>query len=93
MKIVTRIASLTAAIVLSTSAHANLIQDGDFSVPNQSGGWNIYSPGTSGWTNGNNDGIEIGTSPIYGLPCANGGYQNLEVAAADLQNLSLLGDR
>ncbi len=65
----------------STQAKANLITDGDFSLPNQGGGWNIYSPGTNSWLNTNGDGIEIGTSPIYGLPCINGGCQQLEVNA------------
>jgi hypothetical protein len=65
----------------STQAKANLITDGDFSLPNQGGGWSIYYPGTNGWVNTNNDGIEIGTSPIYGLPCANAACQQLEVDA------------
>ncbi|SDJ65015.1 MULTISPECIES: PEP-CTERM sorting domain-containing protein [Bradyrhizobium] len=74
--------SLIAALSFGASAHAsNLIVNGDFSTPNQSGGWSIYSPGTSGWTNANGDGVEIGTSPIYGLSCISAGCQNLEVNA------------
>jgi hypothetical protein len=72
------------ATVLATSAAAfavNLIKDGDFASPSQNGGWSIYYAGTNGWVNTNGDGIEIGTSPIYGLPCDNAGCQNLEVNA------------
>jgi hypothetical protein len=73
---------LIAVLSFGASAQASpLIVNGDFSTPNQSGGWSIYTPGTSGWTNSTNDGVEIGYSPIYGLPCANGGCQNLEVNA------------
>jgi hypothetical protein len=84
MKTLVWIASLTAAVALAASAHASsLISDGDFSSPNQHGGWSIYSPGLGlgSWNNTNGDGIEIGYSPIYGLPCINGGCQNLEVNA------------
>ncbi len=83
MKTVLWIASLAAAVALAGSARAgvNLITDGDFSSPNQGGGWSIYYPGVNGWVNGNGDGIEIGYSPIYGLPCANATCQNLEVNA------------
>jgi hypothetical protein len=72
----------TAAMALGASAQAsNLIVDGDFSSPNQSGGWNIYVPGTNTWLNTNGDGVEIGYSPIYGLACISKGCQNLEVNA------------
>jgi hypothetical protein len=82
MKTLVWIASLTVAMALGASAQAsNLITDGDFSLPNQGGGWTIYSPGTNGWLNSNGDGIEIGTSTIYGLPCANSACQQLEVNA------------
>ena len=76
-------AIVTAAALglASTQAKANLISDGDFALPLQGGGWSIYSPGTNGWVNTNNDGVEIGTSPIYGLPCVNAGCQQLEVNA------------
>jgi hypothetical protein len=87
-----RVAIAATAIMTASAAFAgpNLISDGDFSSPNQGGGWSIYYPGIDGWVNsyGNDnsgnlysDGIEIGTSPIYGLPCDNGGCQNLEVNA------------
>jgi len=71
------------ALLAATVAFAgpNLISDGDFSSPAQGGGWSIYSPGADGWTNTNGDGIEIGYSPIYGLPCDNSGCQSLEVNA------------
>jgi hypothetical protein len=80
---------MTAAAVLALSlaaaggaAHAAaLINDGDFSNPNQNGSWSIYSPGINGWMNDNGDGVEIGNSDIYGLACENAGCQNLEVNA------------
>lgn len=82
-KYFTRAAVAATAMLAATVAFAgpNLISDGDFSGPAQSGGWSIYSPGTDGWTNTNSDGVEIGYSPIYGLPCDNAGCQNLEVNA------------
>ena len=72
-----------AAILAASTAFAgvNLISDGDFSNPNQGGNWTIYSPGTNGWTSTVGDGIEIGYSPIYGLPTDNAGGQNLELNA------------
>jgi hypothetical protein len=73
--------SIIMVAAASSQASANLIVDGDFSSPSQSGGWSIYTPGVDGWVNDNSDGIEIGTSTIYGLPCANGACQNLEVNA------------
>jgi MYXO-CTERM domain-containing protein len=95
MRAAIRIACLTAAAVaLCASAHAatNLIQDGDFSSPNQGGGYSVYSPGINGWLNTNGDGIEIGNTGLYGLPCDNGACQNLEVNAntfdTDIQTVS-----
>ena len=80
---------MAAAAVLTLSlaaaggaAHAaSLINDGDFSNPNQNGGYSIYSAGINGWVNDNGDGVEIGNSAIYGLACENAGCQNLEVNA------------
>jgi hypothetical protein len=73
--------SLIAVISFGSAAHANLITDGNFSTPNQNGGWSIYIPSTNSWNNTNNDGIEIGASPVYGLSCISTGCQNLEVNA------------
>jgi hypothetical protein len=86
MKPLVWIVALAFATALGASAHANnLITDGDFSSPGQGGGWTIYYPGTDGWVNtggsGGLDGIEIGTSTIYGLPCVNAACQQLEVNA------------
>ena len=83
MKIFVWIAGIVAAvaIVTPTLAETNLIVDGDFSSPLQNGGWKIYSPGTDSWVTGSNDGIEIGNSSVYGLPCISSGCQNLEVNA------------
>ena len=88
------LASAALVVAASSQASANLITDGDFSSPNQGGGWNIYTPGVGGWVNLNTpvDGIEIGYSPINGLPCANSACQQLEVNAntfdADGQTVS-----
>ena len=93
--VLTRGVVLAAALLGGSSAWAatNLISNGDFSTPNQSGGWTIYSPGTSGWVStadyGNAvDGVEIGTSTIYGLPCANNACQNLEVNANNFDTIT-----
>lgn len=73
---------ILGSITLSGTAHAaQLIEDGDFSSPNQNGSFHIYSPGIDGWMNDNGDGVEIGKSSIYGLGCANTTCQNLEVNA------------
>jgi hypothetical protein len=73
-----------AAVFAASSAFAgqNLIVNGDFSTPSVAPGWSEWSPGTAqtGWTSVN-DAIEIGYSPIYGLPCANAACQQLEVNA------------
>ena len=76
-----RAAVAAAAMLAATSAFAagNLIANGDFSSPNLGGGWTEYS-NLDGWTS-LNDAIEVGYSPIYGLPCDNAGCQNLEVNA------------
>ena len=76
--------AVAAAAVLAAStalASTNLIGDGDFSTPNQNGSWTVYSPGINGWTSTIGDGVEIGYSPIYGLPTDNPGGQNLELNA------------
>jgi hypothetical protein len=72
-----------ASILAASSAFAgpNLIMDGDFSSPPQSGGFSVYSPGINGWTSDIGDGIEIGNSALYGLGCDNAGCQNLELNA------------
>jgi hypothetical protein len=83
--------AIAAGVLLAGSsawAATNLITDGDFSSPNQSGGWTIYYPGTNGWASTNGDGVEIGTSPIYGLPCVNASCQNLEI---DANNFDTIG--
>src|ERR1700691_3481002 len=72
----------TATLAVSTAfAGVNLISDGDFSSPNQGGSFSIYSPGIDGWTSTIGDGIEIGSSALYGLPPDNAGGQNLELDA------------
>jgi hypothetical protein len=70
---------LTAAIVLGAPAYANLIVNGDFANPNYGGGWGEHS--VLGWTNLSDTGVEVGYSPIYGLPTISSGGQNLEVNA------------
>jgi hypothetical protein len=82
--------AIAAGILLAGSsawAATNLITNGDFSSPNQSGGWTIYIPGTNGWASTNGDGVEIGTSTIYGLPCANASCQNLEIDANNFDTI------
>jgi hypothetical protein len=74
------LASLLGAIAVSASA-APLISNGDFSQPDTSGSWGIFNPAVSSWTNSKDTGVEIGSSPIYGLPCISSGCQNLEVNA------------
>jgi PEP-CTERM motif len=78
-----RVAVAAAATLAASTAFAgvNLISDGDFSNPNQGGGYTIYSPGINGWTSTIGDGVEIGYSPLYGLPTENAGGQNLELNA------------
>ena len=71
-----------AAAILAASpalAAANLITDGDFSSPNLGGGWNNFDTSFHGWTTDVGNGIEIGSSSIYGLPSDDAGGQNLEL--------------
>jgi hypothetical protein len=76
MKKIILIAGLTAALSAPAFAGVNLVQDGNFANPNVGGGWTITA-GTP-WTNLNDSGIEVGYSPIYGLPKIGSG-QNLEL--------------
>ncbi len=92
--VLTRGLVVAAALFGGSTAWAatNLISNGDFSTPNQNGGWTIYSPGVGNWVStadyGNAvDGVEIGTSTIYGLPCANNGCQNLEINANNFDTI------
>jgi len=81
VSITLRCAVAAAAIVATSSAFAavNLISDGDFSVPNTNG--SFVNGGTSfqGWTTFAANGIEIGATALYGLPCISTGCQNLEL--------------
>jgi hypothetical protein len=80
MKKFATIAGLMVAIVLGKPAHAaNLIVNGDFSTPNEGGGWSIGP--VPGWTDLNDTGVEVGASSIYGLPSISTNGQNLEVNA------------
>jgi hypothetical protein len=76
MKKVILIAGLTAALATPAFAGVNLVQDGNFASPNVGSGWTITS--ATPWTNLTDSGIEVGYSPIYGLPAVGSG-QNLEV--------------
>jgi len=83
---------VAAAAVLAASsafAGANLIQDGDFSSPNAGGGVAYEPSGFMGWTTNDPGGVlEIGYSPIYGLPCANAACQSQEVNANAFDTVS-----
>jgi hypothetical protein len=80
-------ASAVAALIAlgGASAHAttNLIVNGDFSNPNVGSGWGDFTG--VGWSSNDPStpgAIEIGNSPIYGLPCASVTVcQNAEVNA------------
>ena len=67
---------------------ANLITNGDFSTPSVAPGWNGFDPSLTDWVDSAETGgdVEIGYSPIYGLPCVSNGCQNLEV------NFNTFGD-
>lgn len=93
MRHATAMAALASALSIATlggAAHAaNLISDGDFSNPNTGGSWGLFSNGSVGaWTNDNNDLLEVGNSGVYALPCDNGGCQNLEVNANNVDTVS-----
>ena len=86
---------VAAAAVLGASsafAGANLIQNGDFSVPTFGCGWGFVSNGFMGWTTNDPNGVmEIGNSGIYGLPCDNGGCQSQEIDANAFDTVSVDG--
>jgi hypothetical protein len=76
------VAAVAAAAILVASsalAGANLIANGDFSSPNEGGGWSNLGSSWEGWTTSAANGIEIGASSIYGLPSISTGGQNLEL--------------
>ena len=85
--------ALAAATMAAGTAQAgaNLIVNGDFGSPPVAPGWALFNSIT-GWTNSNTpaDTIEVGASPIYGLPCIStgGGCQNLEVNANNFDAVS-----
>lgn len=80
MKKLVLIAGLTAALSAPAFAGVNLVQDGEFSTSNVGTSWTTTI--TTPWTNLTDvNGIEIGYSPIYGLPTANATGTNLEVNA------------
>jgi hypothetical protein len=80
MKTVVLLVGLATAVAFVNSASAtSLIVNGDFSNPNYAGGWG--EDPVPGWTNLTDTGVEVGYSPIYGLPTINSGGQNLEVNA------------
>ncbi len=80
MKRTAIIAGVFAALSLVSPAFAavNLVVNGDFSNPGVSGGW-TNSEVVPGWTNLTEPFVEIGSSPIYGLGCANAACQSMEV--------------
>lgn len=86
-------AFIRAAMVVGCSlmaggafADSNLATNGDFSSPNQNGSWGLYNS-ISGWNSGNGLQLEVGTSTIYGLACANAACQNLEVNSTSYGNV------
>jgi len=89
MKKFTSLAAAAFVLLASAPAHAltNLVLNGDFSAPALPSGqsYSIFSS-IPDWTNaaiynGGADGLEIGKSSVYGLPCANAACLNLEVNA------------
>lgn len=89
MKHLLGIVGMAAALTLVSPAlgAVNLVVDGDFSAPDVSGSWGLF-PSIPGWTNAAENAIEIGTSTIYGLPCANAACQQLEVNANTFGDIS-----
>jgi hypothetical protein len=91
LKTLIRISGLVAALAFGASAQAgvNLVVNGDFSAPNTNGGWGVFAPAVTGWTNSAENGgfVEIGASNIYGLQVVGNG-QNLEVNGNTFGNVS-----
>jgi hypothetical protein len=71
------LAVLSFALILSQSARADLITNGNFATPGVNGGFNIYSS-VPGWTD-SADGIEIDNSQVLGLTCHDADCQSAEV--------------
>ncbi len=94
MRLRSVILASAVALLLAVSSQAragNLIIDGNFSNPSLGGSWTLLN-GTSnvtGFVNNNGDNIEVGYSPIYGLPCASASCQNLEVNANTFDSVSV----
>jgi hypothetical protein len=71
------LAVLALALVLTQTARADLITNGNFATPGVNGGFNIYSS-VPGWTD-SADGIEIDNSQVLGLTCHDADCQSAEV--------------
>jgi hypothetical protein len=73
-------------------AHAatNLVSDGDFSTPNEGGGFSfVPNGGVGGWTNQTEGVLEVGANGVYGLGCYSSSIcQNLEVNANGFDTVS-----
>jgi hypothetical protein len=80
-------ASLVLALTATGAARAASIIDGDFSSPNEHGGWGDTTT-LPGWVSDTPDSFEVGNSAVYGLPCVSAGCQNLEVNANQLGSVS-----
>jgi hypothetical protein len=88
---VTRIAvavlGASTLVVAGGAGATNLIVNGDFSTPNNGGSYSV-TPSIPGWISNTSDGIEVGGSALYGLPCVNAACQNLEVNANTFGSVS-----
>ncbi len=82
MKIALLASAIAFAVTTSASAGVNLVSNGTFATPGTGSGYGIFNSAQSGgWSNLTDSGVEIGSSSLYGVPCASTGCQNLEVNA------------
>jgi len=80
-------AALGGFAMAGVAQAGQLIVNGDFSNPNEGGGWSL-SNSVPGWTNDNGDIVEIGASGVYGLGCYTASCQNMEVNANTFDTVS-----
>jgi hypothetical protein len=88
MKLGIATASLALTLAATGAAQAASIINGDFSTPNEHGGWGDVTSLT-GWVSNTSDSFEVGNSGVYGLGCVTGTTcQNLEVNANEFGSVS-----
>jgi len=83
-----RIIAITLALGSYGNAQAaNLVVNGDFTMPGAGGGW-LSQASIPGWASENGDSIEVGNAEVYGASCYASTCQVLEANANRFGSIS-----